>query len=517
MSFPFIPVHPEGETPLIASKSINNPIEVDTFNGKVHVEWDPDASVTPLGQLPFFIQFLKLGHRFEPWVTDSPLTYASNNAPKKLNVLGSLLLSVLSGHNRYAHISTLTTDNVAPGLLGMTKVVSDDSARRALKRMDETSSICWLQKHLYASYEPLLQTPWILDTDTTVKPLYGHQEGAEIGYNPKKPGRPSHTYHTYLIANIRLVLDVEVQAGNQSQSSHSLPGLMTVLDALPEDSKPAFIRGDCDWGSDSVMSNLEGKNYQYLFKLRKSKNVKNLIYKHHGTGDWTFFKSGWEAKEDLLKLQGWENERRVVIVRRRIASADPILAVEHQHEGQQQLSFIDGPNDLKAYEYAVLVTNLNDEVVSIIQHYRDRADCENVFDEMKNQWGWGGFTTKDLKPCRLMARIIALVYNWWTLFVRLANPGSHLEAVTSRPLLLSSVGRMTKSGRQQKLLLTSSHNNATAIQKACQRVATFFDNLKQIAPQLSSKDLWRKILVKAMEKFNVTGGESPPPLLPLLS
>ena len=45
MSFPFIPVHPEGETPLIASKSINNPIEVHTFNGKVHVEWDPDASV----------------------------------------------------------------------------------------------------------------------------------------------------------------------------------------------------------------------------------------------------------------------------------------------------------------------------------------------------------------------------------------------------------------------------------------------------------------------------------------
>ena len=116
-----------------------------------------------------------------------------------------------------------------------------------------------------------------------------------------------------------------------------------------------------------------------------------------------------------------------------------------------------------------------------------------------------------------MARIIALVYNWWTLFVRLANPGSHLEAVTSRPLLLSSVGRMTKSGRQQKLLLTSSHNNATAIQKACQRIATFFDNLKQIAPQLSSKDLWRKILVKAMEKFNVTGGESPPLLLPSIS
>jgi hypothetical protein len=27
--------------------------------------------------------------------------------------------------------------------------------------------------------------------------------------------------------------------------------------------------------------------------------------------------------------------------------------------------------------------------------YRDRGDCENAFDELKNQWGWGGFTTHE--------------------------------------------------------------------------------------------------------------------------
>ena len=54
-----------------------------------------------------------------------------------------------------------------------------------------------------------------MDAEVTGKPLYCHQEGAELGYNPHKPGRPSHTYHTFLIANLRVVLDVEVQAGNQ--------------------------------------------------------------------------------------------------------------------------------------------------------------------------------------------------------------------------------------------------------------------------------------------------------------
>ena len=47
---------------------------------------DPEAQVTPLGQLPFFIQYLKMGHLFQPWVDECPLHYTSNNAPKKINV-----------------------------------------------------------------------------------------------------------------------------------------------------------------------------------------------------------------------------------------------------------------------------------------------------------------------------------------------------------------------------------------------------------------------------------------------
>jgi len=44
-----------------------------------------------------------------------------------------------------------------------------------------------------------------LDMDVTVKPLYGHQQGAQIGYNPQKPGRPSHVYHSYFVANLSAV------------------------------------------------------------------------------------------------------------------------------------------------------------------------------------------------------------------------------------------------------------------------------------------------------------------------
>ena len=82
-------------------------------------------------------------------------------------------------------------DGVNPGLLGMERVVSEDAVRRALKKMPETDAEVWLRRHLDETTLPLLGVPWILDVDATVKPLFGHQEGAVVGYNPHKPGRPS--------------------------------------------------------------------------------------------------------------------------------------------------------------------------------------------------------------------------------------------------------------------------------------------------------------------------------------
>jgi hypothetical protein len=65
-------------------------------------------------------------------VEDCPLTYTSPNAPKKRDVLGTILLSVLAGHWRYAHMNSIRNDGVNPGLLGMTAVMSEHAVRRGL-------------------------------------------------------------------------------------------------------------------------------------------------------------------------------------------------------------------------------------------------------------------------------------------------------------------------------------------------------------------------------------------------
>lgn len=504
-----IEVHPEGEPQIEGNPSPETPLSLDTFAGKVQFRWVPEAEVSSLGQMPFFIEYLKTSGVFEEWVNDCPLGYTSPNAPQKRDVLGTILLAVLAGYWRYAHINALRGDGVNPGLLGMTKVASEDSVRRALSAMKEEETEPWLQKHLQASYEPLLEEAWALDMDATVKPLYGHQEDAKVGYNPQKPGRPSHVYHSYFIANLRMVMDVEVQSGNQTATSFAQPELWSLLDRLPKASHPRFLRGDCNWGTERAMEGAEQRGLAYIFKLKQSANVKKLIAKLFGNDHWVEAGEKWQGLNTALRLSGWGKERRVVVLRRPLRTG--VVEEKRSKKKSKQLS-LELPEALYRgvmYEYAVLVTSLQDEVRTIAQHYRDRGDSENNFDELKNQWGWAGFTTHDRNRCQAMARITALVYNWWTVFMRLGIPDKHAEAITSRPLALHGIARRTRHGNQTKVDVTSTHSKAPAIAAALSKVNGFLQRIKTTAEQLPPRGRWRLILSAAFQYFlrgKVLGG-----------
>ena len=237
---------------------------------------------------------------------------------------------------------------------------------------------------------------------------------AVLGYNPKKPGRPSHSYHSALMANTRLALAVEVMAGNETAPMHSMSGIWAWLDSLPEAERPALLRGDVAYGSEAVLREAEVRDQPYLTKLRLTKNVKRLIKTLFRSDDWEPAGQGWEGLDDTLRLNGWSQARRVVVLRRKLTGE---VLITDKEDHQEPFAFVQSDVPTARYEYAVLVTSTEHGIFTLAQLYRDRAEAENNFDELKNQWGWGGFTTQDLARCQLMARRVALVYDWWTLFV----------------------------------------------------------------------------------------------------
>lgn len=469
--------------------------------GGFEVEWDRDAKVTPSGTVVYFAQYLNAGGLMDRLCEDAPMAYTSNNAPEDRDVLGTMVLSILNGHTRYAHINALRHDRVGPEVLGMSKMVSEDSVRRALKRGQPQAWDAWLSKQERGVWEPLLAEPYVLDVDSTVKPIYGHQEGAELGYNPKKPGRPSHNYHTYFIGALRLILGTEVLPGKAHSGGHGMPALWTLIDSLAPHLRPRLIRADVSYGTESNMLEAERRGQAYLFKLRRSGNVKSqfkmLCAPEEG---WMDAGEGWEATERRMKLSGWTCERRCIFLRR--PAERPSATERTPNREQPEFDFVKGTEERREWEYVALVTN--DEKLTpwtISQCYRDRADCENVFDEIKNQWGWSGFMTHDLQRCRIIARFIALVYNWWSVFVRLAQSDTHLEAITSRPLLLNTVGRLVETGRRKIVRLTSNHALAEKVQLALEGIGGFLNRLARTAEQLKPEESWALILSAAFIKW----------------
>ena len=480
----------------------------------MHVEWSQENDrVTQMAGLTYFVEFLGTTNLFEHFVQRCPLSYQSNNAPDKRDILGTLLLSVLSGHSRYAHMNALRGSRLDAELLKLAHIPSEDSVRSALRKLVATEAAqsktrSWLSSCSEQFYPGVLEEPWVLDVDVTVKPLYGKQEGAVRGYNPGKPGRPSHAYHSFWVAHLRLCLDVHVHPGNQTQGAFGLGRLLDWLKERPVEQRPEFVRGDISYGTQKWMQQLECLGVAYLFRLKQTKSVKNLIGFIERENDWTQSPLGWSYCQSTLKLSGWDRSRRVVIYRRvhrhKVSSKTKAAALpdsaeesdqQQQQQQQQQLPLELVEEEFTVYEYAAYVTTLEHPPGDIRELYNPRADNENSYDELKNQWGWCGFTLKDLARSELMACLIALIYNWWSLYTKLVDEEIAREAITSRPMFLMHIAKASNHQSMRFLVIFCSHVHSYRIRE---KLETAAQRLKQwaslTAEQLKTRCLWKRII-----------------------
>jgi hypothetical protein len=488
------------------------------------VQWsDQSKQVTQMAGLAYFVQFLEATGLFDHFVESCPLTCQSNNAPHQRAVLGTILLSVLNGHTRYAHMSALSGSALDAQLLKMQSIPSEDSIRSALRKLVDSpegveQTYSWLSGCFEQFHEGVFQVPWILDVDATVKPLYGKQQGAVVGYNPTKPGRPSHVYHSFWVAHLRLCLDVQVLPGNQTAGSFSLGNLLEWLKQRSSEQLPQFVRGDISYGTQRWMNELEALEIAYLFKLKQTRGVKELIAASQG---WTAHFSGWQYCESTLQLSGWDCSRRVVVYRR--AHRRKVKAVKRKpelfgpiKESEQLPLELIGEEEMPSYEYAVYVTSLARPAQEIHALYNPRADNENCYDELKNQWGWCGFTVRDLARSELMARLIALIYNWWSLYTKLVDEQIAREAITSRPMFLLHIAKMSTHQSMRTLVIFCAHAQAKQIQEKLEAAAR---RLKQwallTAEQLKARSLWKRIIEHILANHRSFGGQNyrAPPML----
>jgi len=202
--------------------------------------------------------------------------------------------------------------------------------------------------------------------------------------------------------------------------------------------------------------------------------------------------------EAELKLSGWTKSRRVIVVREK-----PTQSPEGRRRAKDRQSDLLPGDDWEtkavpwAGKIAVLVTSLDSRSYPtgcMPEQYRKRSDSENNFDELKNQWGWGGYTTRSISASTLAANFIALVYNWWNLYVRFYDAEHHREAVTTRPFLMQGVGRQIKTSGQKTIKISMTHDQCESVASAVTVISRKLHEFSRTAEQGTIDQRWAYLL-----------------------
>lgn len=443
----------------------------ETYCGKVVVE-PTDEAMTPFGGLVPWAAFQKKSGILERLAATCPVARTSPNAAPVYDVLASFVLTALCDGSRFVHVDRLRHDPALPELLGMKNVVSDDTIRRFLKSLPEAAAREWIA----AASRPLwsaLPDRFILDWDSTVLTRYGHQEGAAVGYNPTKRGRPSHHPLVAVVAGTRLCAYYRWRPGDSHTAAEWQEAMEECLEWLGPNHRPWLNRGDIGFGGEAMLAWHEASETRphYLFKLRMTTRLKRAmagIAEESWQGE-----SGHgvlQVAEARVKLTGWSRERRVIFGRR----------LQGVIPAKEANAFW----DVVKHEYEAYVCDLDPGEANpwqVMDLYRQRADAENVFDELKNHWGFGGFCCRSKVATEMAARLMLLAYDLWNLFLRLLEPERHVEAFQARRWFLLIAARLVKSGRERRVKISVADEWRRILTDGYRRVCRW---LGATAPQL---------------------------------
>jgi hypothetical protein len=438
----------------------------------------------------------------------------SNNAPEVRDLIATVMVSMVNGATRFRHCDRLHGDTATAELFGVGRFMSCDSVRRNFASIPDGKALPWVWRENLHLLQDVVAEDYVADLDPTVKPLYGHQEGAEFGYNPQKPGRPSHCYHTLCIAKLRLALAVVVHPGNETSGTHSRSMLAEYLAFVSAVKKPMLVRGDVSFGNESVIGDCEAADVRYLFKTKRSKFVRRAFRELLAKpGVWLASSDGWQCAEREVRLDAWDRARRMVFARRPAEKMPKRKNDPPQRRFTQLkipgLELVEATDDVYAdgYEWYALVTDLGMDARDILPLYRERGDCENIFDEMKNQWGWSGFTAHSLKQTALFAGMAVIAANLWNVFTRLGDDGMHHEAVTTRLLLQSCIARLSHHARRG--IVTISTAMSEKARKIYRAISEFLSNVSS-ASQLGIEERRQRIIAHAFREYGIIRRLFPP-------
>ena len=152
-----------------------------------------DRPITPFGGLTTVKNFYHNSGLKDVIKSLSLPQPGSNRGYDPVDLIEGFLISVILGARRLAHAGLLRHDKVVSEMFGWSKgMASESTFSRFFKKFDvELNDEVFIALNRWW-FSKLKVKHHTVDIDSTVITRYGNQDGVEVGYNPRKPGRGSH-------------------------------------------------------------------------------------------------------------------------------------------------------------------------------------------------------------------------------------------------------------------------------------------------------------------------------------
>ncbi len=338
-----------------------------------------------------------------------------NNRYSISESLEALIYPLILGLGRIETTEPLRSNGVFHYLAGLPGYPEATSLRRFLERFARAGRKPLVKLHDTWRAAMIRQSERaILDLDSTVLTVYGRQERAEVGYNPKKRGRPSYLPLLCFEGNTQDCWEGSYHPGDTHVSTITIPLLERAFAKLPERISEVRVRADGAFFDHKIIDFIEEKRAFYVIVVRLTQPLKNRLsgprYRRVSPGVW--------AAEFRYCPHGWTGPRRFVVIRR---------PVPEEPSAQLHLFQMGG------YSYQVLVTNLSLTPLNLWRFYNQRARAELIIRELKDAYALGKIPTKDFQANEAFFQIVLLAYNLLNWFKRLCAP-VHLQRATLQRL-----------------------------------------------------------------------------------
>ena len=358
-------------------------------------------------------------------------------------ILLAIVFASLSGINRICHMANFTGDGLVRVLLNLKKAINENTISVTLKKLGQSGART-LQTLLLDNNSRWLDQTGLgsitLDADSTVKPVFGSQQGAAKGYNPTKKNGMS--YHPLLVfvSEMKLLYHSWFRTGSAYTSNGIVDFLHEVRSSLPGRIKSVFFRADSGFFAGELLDILESWGWNYLIKV-KLKNLDSLLYHQN-----------WEpvkGKDDewvchfTYKAKGWSKPRTLKAIR----------TVTKEVE----LSYLGQSHKVQEYEHACYISSLEYDAHHLHKIYKQRSTSETWIEQVKNHTMAGSTLTDNFWANDILWQLSVFAYNLSVMVRTGKKKFLKQEHRTFANWFILVPARITRSAKQIELKMYEHH------------------------------------------------------------